>query len=114
MGLKRRNPARSRLLTAPEMLAKLAVSNAPTANEPAPPPAPPAQPPQPALVETTTAAPAPAEAAPITREQRHRMIASLAYGCAERAGFAVDPLQSWLAAERAIDAELARRSSAVA
>lgn len=107
MGLKRRNPARSRLLTAPEMQAVLAVSSASTANEPA-------QAAVAALVETTTAAPAPAAAPPITREQRHRMIACAAYGHAERAGFAVDPLQSWLAAEREIDAELARRASAAA
>jgi len=98
MGLKRRNPARTRLFTAPQVLAALA-----------PPPAPASPRPEP------TAEATPAPGAPlITGEQRHRMIARAAYGRAERAGFKVDPFQSWLAAEREIDAELARLARSAA
>lgn len=103
MGLKRRNPARTRLLTAPEVLAVMAASTAPAANAEAKP------------VESAKApeVPAPKGAAPrkITGEERHQMIAKAAYGYAERAGFTSDPLQNWLAAEREIDAQLARMAS---
>jgi hypothetical protein len=99
MGLKRRNPARTRLFTATPTLAVFAVPE-PGAPEAAAPQA--ARPPE-------------AKRAPlITREQRHRMISRAAYGLAERAGFAVDPLQSWLTAERAVDAELERLARAAA
>ena len=104
MGLKRRNPARTRLFTAPEMLATLALSRAPAANEPA-------KTARAKLAETQAAAQAVLAAPSITGEQRHRMIARAAYGRAERAGFAIDPLQSWLAAECEIDAAMARLAS---
>jgi hypothetical protein len=80
------------------MLAELALAPAPAKVEAAP-PAPPAE------------AKRAERAQEITGEQRHRMIARAAYGHAERAGFRVDPLQSWLTAEREIDAELERLAS---
>jgi Protein of unknown function (DUF2934) len=83
MGLKRRNPARTRLFTPPQMLAAMA------AFTPAAPPA--------------VRAPAPS---PISGDDRRRMIADAAYRRAERAGFAGDPLADWLDAEREIDALL--------
>lgn len=39
----------------------------------------------------------------LSRDDRHRMIQSIAYGYAERAGFSNDPFQDWLAAERDVD-----------
>jgi Protein of unknown function (DUF2934) len=87
MGLKRRNPARHRLFTPPQILAVLAA--APSADRPAPAPA----------------APAPPRA--VTRDERHRLISRLAYGHAERAGFTTDPVSNWLLAEREIDAQIA-------
>jgi len=92
MGLKRRNPARTRLLTAPEAPAVMAP---PAAEAPA------IEPPAAPIAE---AAPA---ARRITNEERHRMIARAAYGHAERANFAGDPVNDWLTAEREIDAQLA-------
>lgn len=96
MGLKRRNPARTRLLTTPDVLAALAVPVAPVAPgalkeaKPAP--------------EAPKPAPAPRKH---TREERHQMIAKVAYGHAERTGFATDPVVNWLLAEREIDSQLA-------
>ena len=52
----------------------------------------------------------PTSRAPISGEERHRMIAKLAYGYAERAGFGSDPLSDWLTAEREIDSLLAKAS----
>ncbi|APR86908.1 hypothetical protein A7982_12257 [Minicystis rosea] len=129
MGLKRRNPARSRLLTAPEMLTIMATSPKPAANVQAPAPA------KPATTETVEVANVDVvkteiakteiagvakvevarheiEAPPaITSDERHRMIAKAAYRHAERAGFTSDPLQNWLLAEREVDAQLARLAS---
>lgn len=88
MGLKRRNPARARFSILPTALAVLAV----------PPP-----------VEAKTAPEREVErprGRKISHEERHQMIAKVAYGRAERAGFATDPLVDWLEAEREIDAEL--------
>jgi len=103
MGLKRRNPARTRLLTAPEVLAVMAASAAPAANAEA----------KPAVVTKAADVPAPVVAAPrkITGDERHTMIAKAAYRHAELAGFASDPVQNWLAAEREIDAALERKAS---
>jgi hypothetical protein len=101
MGLKRRNPARSRLLTAPEVLAVMAASPAPAANTEAKP----AEAPK---VEQAVEAPAPRK---ISGDERHQMIAKAAYRYAERAHFRSDPLHNWLLAEREIDAELARVAS---
>lgn len=98
MGLKRRNPARNRLFTAPAMLAVL---SAPVANQQAAKPAVPAAP----------EALAPALVPGVSQEERHRMIAVAAYGRAERSGFAGDPLVNWLDAEREIDALLGRKAS---
>ena len=44
----------------------------------------------------------------ISNEERHRMIAKVAYDYAERARFGSDPVKDWLAAEREIDSMLAR------
>jgi hypothetical protein len=52
-----------------------------------------------------------AKRAPITGEERHRMIAKAAYGRAERTGFRSDPIENWLVAEREVDALLARLAS---
>lgn len=106
MGLKRRNPARSRLLTAPEVLAVMAASPAPAANAEAKP----AEAPK---VERAVEAPASKGATPrkISGDERHQMIAKVAYRYAERANFTSDPLHNWLMAEREIDAELARIAS---
>jgi hypothetical protein len=53
--------------------------------------------------DTTKAAPPPASA-PLSSEERHGLIAKVAYGYAERAGFGSDPVTDWLTAEREIDA----------
>jgi hypothetical protein len=83
MGLKRRNPARTSLFTPPNLLAALAFTPIPVANE--------------------QQEPAP----PISGAERRRRIAGAAYGHAERSGFTSDPLADWLLAEREIDALLA-------
>jgi hypothetical protein len=84
MGLKRRNPARDRLFTPPQMLAAMATFT-------------------PVVVRTPP---------PISGDERRRMIADAAYRRAERAGFAGDPLADWLTAEREIDGMLhARKAS---
>jgi hypothetical protein len=82
MGLKRRNPARTRLFTPPQMLAAMA-----------------------AFTPAAVSAPTPQ----ISGDERRRMIADAAYRRAERAGFAGDPLADWLTAEREIDAALEAR-----
>jgi len=43
----------------------------------------------------------------ISAEERYRMIQEAAYLRAEKAGFAGDPVQFWLEAEREIDSRLA-------
>ena len=85
MGLKRRNPARTRLFTPPQMLAAMAAFTPPAVRAPAPAPQ------------------------PISGDERRRLIADAAYRRAERAGFAGDPLSDWLTAEREIDAALGAR-----
>lgn len=91
MGLKRRNPARTRqftqILTAPAAAPAAPAAAAPRAAPPA----------------------APVRA--VSREERHRMIAAAAWGHAERSGFATDPVANWLVAEREIDDQLARLAS---
>jgi hypothetical protein len=54
-------------------------------------------------VATAKAASLPARA-PLSSEERHGLIAKVAYGYAERAGFGSDPVKDWLTAEREIDA----------
>ncbi|MFT3765002.1 MAG: DUF2934 domain-containing protein [Minicystis sp.] len=68
---------------------------------------------KPAATTTKTEAPAAPAAPPrpISKDERHQMIAKAAYGHAERTGFKTDPLLNWLQAEREIDAKLARLAS---
>ncbi len=103
MGLKRRNPARTRLLSAtpaPVVAAEAAkvekIEKVEKVEAPQP------------VVEA--AAPR-VEAPRLSGEERHRLIAKIAYGFAERAGFANDPVVNWLAAEREVDALLSRLAS---
>ena len=87
MGLKRKNPARTRLLTLADAAVVMAAPWAPAEPRPAP------------------------RAPRVSREERHGMIARAAYGRAERSGFAGDPVQDWLHAEREVDAFLSRAAS---
>jgi hypothetical protein len=102
MSSTHRTQARSRAFTARSTLSVLvSAATSPGAAKPLavaePKPAPRAEP---------KAAPR----APISREERHRMIAKVAYAHAERAGFGSDPLLDWLSAEREIDSMLAKAS----
>ncbi|WP_437324692.1 DUF2934 domain-containing protein [Sorangium sp. So ce381] len=47
----------------------------------------------------------------LSREERHGLIAKVAYGYAERAGFRNNPVEDWLNAEREVDARLERLAS---
>ncbi|XYH95642.1 DUF2934 domain-containing protein [Sorangium sp. So ce1128] len=47
----------------------------------------------------------------LSREERHRLIAKVAYGYAERAGFRNNPVDDWLNAEREVDARIDRLAS---
>jgi hypothetical protein len=106
MGLKRRNPARTRLLSAPEVLAAAATPKAPAkAAEVKPGVAKAAAPPAPPATPQASTTP------PVNREERYQRIQKLAYIHAERSGFRADPVQSWLHAEREVDAELSRKAS---
>lgn len=86
MGLKRRNPARTRLFTPPQMLVAMAAFTPAPVNAPRPAPQ-------------------------LSSDERRRRIADAAYRRAEQAGFAGDPLTDWLTAEREIDESLARKAS---
>ncbi len=96
MGLKRRNPARIRLFTTPEKT-EARVPPAAVERRPAPVAAP---------AEPAVAAPPPPPPRRISSEERHALIAKIAYGIAERAHFKNDPLANWLAAEREVDASI--------
>ncbi|KYF76192.1 hypothetical protein BE11_29035 [Sorangium cellulosum] len=61
-----------------------------------------------ARVEAPKAAPPPPRP---SREERHRLIAKVAYAYAERAGFRNNPVDDWLNAEREVDARLERLAS---
>lgn len=103
MSSTHRTQARSRAFTARSTLSVLvAAAGSPGAASPlaaaAPKPAPKAE-------------LKPAPRAPISSEERHRMIAKVAYAHAERAGFGSDPLLDWLNAEREIDSMLAKSLS---
>jgi hypothetical protein len=87
MGLKRKNPARIRLLTLADAAFLLSAP--------------------PAAADARTAARAPG----VSGEERRRLIARAAYGHAERSGFAGDPVEDWLVAEREVDAWLSRMAS---
>ena len=94
MSNARKPPARSRAFTARSTLSVLvAAASAGGSAQPSP-----------------RARPAPRAPSPISNDERHRMISRLAYGYAERAGFASDPLSDWLAAEREVDSMLAKAS----
>jgi hypothetical protein len=101
MSSTRKTPARSKAFTARSTLSVLAAAATPV----------PKSAPAPLLVSAAAndAAAAPAKAparAPISREERHWMIAKVAYSYAERAGFGSDPVADWLMAEREIDSML--------
>ncbi|XXX74614.1 DUF2934 domain-containing protein [Sorangium sp. So ce134] len=61
-----------------------------------------------ARAEAPKAAPPPPRP---SREERHRLIAKVAYGYAERAGFRNNPVDDWLNAEREVDARIERLAS---
>jgi hypothetical protein len=89
MSTTRKTPARSRAFTARSTLSVL-VAAATSPSRPKERPTP--------------------RAPMITNDERHRMIARLAYGYAERAGFGSDALSDWLTAEREVDSLLAKAS----
>lgn len=67
-----------------------------------------------ASVDAPKAPRAPKAAPPrprLSREERHGLIAKVAYGYAERAGFRNNPVEDWLNAEREVDARLERLAS---
>lgn len=117
MSSKRKTPARQRALTARSSLSVMTgtvLSLRDIAVEPS------AITATPAVIVASTSAPIEAKKAPIaappprvalSSEERRRMIAGLAYGRAERAGFNTDPIQDWLMAERELEAMLERRAS---
>ncbi len=87
MGLKRKNPARVRLLTLSDAAFVMIAPRPQAAEEPR------------------------AERPRVSGDERHRMISRAAYGRAERSGFAGDPVQDWLVAEREVDAWISRLAS---
>jgi hypothetical protein len=117
MSNKRKTPARQRALTARSSLSVMTgtvLSLREIAVEPV------AITAAPASIATPPSAPIEVKKAPIaappprvalSSEERRRMIAGLAYGRAERAGFNTDPIQDWLMAERELEAILERRAS---
>jgi len=116
MGLKRRNPASTRLST--PTLAALAIASDRTSGPGMAPitPVVPLTParqaaPSPGLAKGLPPAGGPQATPRISGEERHRRIAEAAYRYAERAGFVSDPVSNWLTAEREIDALLTREAS---
>jgi len=117
MTAKRKTPARAKAPAARSAISVLvAAANDATLPARAPAPAPMPTPIHAEPAPLLTAKREPEESAalrlaprpPISGEERHRMIAKVAYGYAERARFGSDPVSDWLAAEREIDAMLAR------
>ncbi|WP_437544555.1 DUF2934 domain-containing protein [Sorangium sp. So ce367] len=109
MSSKRKTPARTKTTRATSPVASAQPESAVSA---------------PAAVETPSAAVqraaerasagAPKAAPPrprLSREERHGLIAKVAYGYAERAGFRNNPVEDWLNAEREVDARLERLAS---
>jgi hypothetical protein len=97
----RKSPVRTKAFTAWSTLSVLAAAATPVAKAvPGPLPARTA-----ANDAVAATAPAPARAS-ISGEERHRLIAKVAYEYAERAGFGSDPVADWLMAEREIDSML--------
>ncbi len=106
MSAQRKTPVRTKAFTARSTLSVL-VAAAGDVTKPA------AAPPQ-RSVERVRGDAAQVKAAPrpqVSGEERHRMIAKVAYDYAERANFVSDPLSNWLTAEREIDSMLARMAS---
>ncbi|WP_437935752.1 DUF2934 domain-containing protein [Sorangium sp. So ce341] len=113
MSSKRKTPARTKTTKVPSPLAAPAAATQPASAVSAPAavemPSPAAQPaPERARAEAPKAAPPPPR---LSREERHRLIAKVAYGYAERAGFRNNPVEDWLNAEREVDARIERLAS---
>ncbi|MDC0678969.1 DUF2934 domain-containing protein [Sorangium atrum] len=116
MSSKRKTPARTKTTRAQSLVAAPVASAQPESAVSAP-----------AAVERPSAAvklaaerasadaPKAPKAAPprprLSREERHGLIAKVAYGYAERAGFRNNPVEDWLNAEREVDARLERLAS---
>jgi hypothetical protein len=126
MTSKRKTPARRKTTPAQSPLAAAPVPTAPSAEIEADPISAPVQAliaapsslpaPGPVKAEAIESAPAPsAQLAPpparLAKEERHRMIAKVAYGYAEKAGFRNNPVEDWLRAEREVEARLQRLAS---
>ncbi|MGK4000199.1 DUF2934 domain-containing protein [Sorangium sp. So ce1024] len=116
MSSKRKTPARTKTMKAASPLAAPVTSQTPSAAQPKSAAAAPAavEVPSPAaeLAAERVEAPKPAPPPPrLSREERHRLIAKVAYGYAERAGFRNNPVDDWLRAEREVDAGLVRLAS---
>ncbi|WP_437731855.1 DUF2934 domain-containing protein [Sorangium sp. So ce1335] len=118
MSSKRKTPARTKTTKVPSTLAAPVASETPSAVQPKGAASAPAA----ALVPSRVAEPAAERArveapkvapppARLSREERHRLIAKVAYGYAERAGFRNNPVDDWLNAEREVDARLERLAS---
>ncbi|AUX36110.1 MULTISPECIES: DUF2934 domain-containing protein [Sorangium] len=114
MSSKRKTPARTKTTKVPSPLAAPAAATRPASAVSAPAAV---ERPSPAVeqlaaerarVEAPKAAPPPPRP---SREERHRLIAKVAYGYAERAGFRNNPVEDWLNAEREVDARLERLAS---
>ncbi|AUX25513.1 hypothetical protein SOCEGT47_060600 [Sorangium cellulosum] len=112
MSSKRKTPARTKTTKARSPLAAPVASAAPKDRGAVAPFA--VEAPSPAAGREVARAVSPKIAPPpprVSREERHRMIASVAYGYAERAGFRNNPVEDWLRAEREVDARLERLAS---
>ncbi|WP_437620416.1 DUF2934 domain-containing protein [Sorangium sp. So ce1151] len=119
MSSKRKTPARTKTTNkVPSPLAAPATSREPSAVQPKGAVSAPAAVEMPSPVaelaaeRTRVAAPklAPSPSR-LSREERHRLIAKVAYGYAERAGFRNNPVDDWLNAEREVDARIDRLAS---
>ncbi|KYF99317.1 hypothetical protein BE20_31905 [Sorangium cellulosum] len=111
MSSKRKTPARTKTTKVPSPLAAPAAATQPASAVSAPAavemPSPAVQ-----LAPERARAEAPKAAPPrLSREERHRLIAKVAYGYAERAGFRNNPVEDWLNAEREVDARFERLAS---
>lgn len=113
MSSKRKTPARTKTTKVPSPLAGPATSAQPPSAVSAPAAV---EMPFPAVelaadrarVEAPKVAPPPPRP---SREERHRLIAKVAYGYAERASFRNNPVEDWLNAEREVDARIERLAS---
>lgn len=102
MSSTRKTPVRTKAFTAQSTLSVLAAA-ATSAPKSAPAPAPVGKAANDDAPKKKAPRPAPA---PLSNEERHRMIAKVAYDYAERSGFGSDPVTNWLTAEREINARL--------